>query len=492
MGAAEDSGLPRERGLVVKPPRPWSFSSVEEYGEPLSPAARFFRQPQINCHVVAILGLGKIVGADEVKAALKDTLVRHPRFSSIQVVDKSWRKTVRWERAEVNLDDHVIYPVIAASGDSINGDSFVENYVFDLCRSPLDPSRPLWDLHLLAVDTSEAPMVAVLRIHHSLGDGVSLMSLLFACTRRTSDFESLPSLPEARRRVAAAGTGFGACKLLFLLWTFIVYAWNTLVDAFLFICSAVFLKDSKTPLFGVEGVEYRPKRFVHRTISLDDVKAIKKAMDCTVNDVLVGITSAALSRYLERNYDGNLPQNLMIRSTVLVNIRPSPGINELAYMMKAGSRAKWGNRLGYVILRFPIMNVEDPLDYIRKGIKVAERKKKSFEAVFTYGSALLIVKSLGIKAAACLCHRVISNTSLSFSNMVGPIEEVGFCGSPLVYIAPSVYGHPQALTIHFQSYMKKMKVVLAVDEHVIPEPHKLLEDIAHSIEVIKDAATASP
>ncbi|KAK8949360.1 O-acyltransferase WSD1 [Platanthera zijinensis] len=42
-----------------------------------------------------------------------------------------------------------------------------------------------------------------------------------------------------------------------------------------------------------------------------------------------------------------------------------------------------------------------------------------------------------------MCHRIISNTTLSFSNVVGPTEEVSLFGSPLIYIAPSVYGHPQ-------------------------------------------------
>ena len=37
------------------------------------------------------------------------------------------------------------------------------------------------------------------------------------------------------------------------------------------------------------------------------------------------------------------------------------------------------------------------------------------------------------------------------------------------------------------SYMNTMKVVLAVDELAIPDPHQLLDDFADSLELIKEA-----
>ncbi|KAL0924312.1 hypothetical protein M5K25_005130 [Dendrobium thyrsiflorum] len=60
-------------------------AAKEEKGEPLSPAARLFRQPQFNCHIIAILGMGKFICADDLKGGIEATLVRHPRFSSVHV-----------------------------------------------------------------------------------------------------------------------------------------------------------------------------------------------------------------------------------------------------------------------------------------------------------------------------------------------------------------------------------------------------------------------
>lgn len=50
-----------------------------------------------------------------------------------------------------------------------------------------------------------------------------------------------------------------------------------------------------------------------------------------------------------------------------------------------------------------------------------------------------------------------------------------------------VYCLWQALTIHFQSYMNKVKMVLAVDEEAIPDPQKLCDDLANALNLIKDA-----
>ncbi|KAK1577795.1 hypothetical protein Q3G72_024872 [Acer saccharum] len=130
----------------------------------------------------------------------------------------------------------------------------------------------------------------------------------------------------------------------------------------------MFLKDTETPLKGGLGNGATTcRRFVHRMVSLDDVKLVKKAMiNTTINDVMLGVTQACLSRYLNRKYgeskidkgaserNNNLPQNIRLRATFLMNIRPSPGIQELADMMKKNSLARWGNHIGYLLFPFTI------------------------------------------------------------------------------------------------------------------------------------------
>ncbi|XP_028547472.1 O-acyltransferase WSD1-like, partial [Dendrobium catenatum] len=334
---------------------------------------------------------------------------------------------------KVNLDEHIVLAdpdpkAVAAASDPTVGDLYVENYTAGLCSSQLDYSRPPWEVHILAIRTSEAACIAVLHLNHSIGDATSLLSLLHACTRRTSDPESLPSLPKIRRPPTIVAASFGPFIFLCWIWNFLIYVWNTLVEVILFVSTTIYLKDSKILNMGKEGIKYRSRRIVHCTLCLDDIIDIKNTIGCTINDVLVGATSAALSRYLSRKYGGLLPKQLLIRTTVVINIRRISGINvrgaqiilfyfncfieiviivilyimanceqDLAYMMKQGSEAKWGNRIGYFLLRLPVMKCEDPLDYARNVAANTEKKKKSWAATLSYKSAVMIYKCLGTK-----------------------------------------------------------------------------------------------
>uniref|UniRef100_A0A0E0L5J1 Uncharacterized protein n=1 Tax=Oryza punctata TaxID=4537 RepID=A0A0E0L5J1_ORYPU len=470
-----------------------------EAAVPMSPAGRLFRETNFNCYIVAVIGLGARVDVAAARAGLEATLVRHSRFCSVQVSDEaSKRAKPRWVRTTVNLDDHLIFPELDPTAMSANPDQVIEDYMSTLSTQPMDHSRPLWEFHVLDFPTSEAAATVAVRMHHSLGDGVSLLSLLIACTRSAADPARLPALPPAparrdgpvyaRRRPPLSE---GILALATWVLSYLVLALHTLVDVACFVATSLFLRDARTPLMGTEGVEFRRKRFVHCTLSLDDVKL-------TVNDVLVGVTSAALSRYYFRKTSDTdsekraRPKHIRVRSALLVNIRKTPGLHALAEMMNSSKNniVRWGNLIGYIVLPFRIAMLDDPLEYIRQGKRTVDRKKNSLEAIFTYWSGNLIVKLFGIKTAAALCHGMLANTTLSFSSMVGPAEKVEFYGHPIEYIAPSVYGHPHALTVHYQSYMNIIKLVLAVDDAQFPDAHQLLNDFAESLRLIRQAASA--
>ncbi|XP_044464005.1 wax ester synthase/diacylglycerol acyltransferase 11-like [Mangifera indica] len=463
-----------------------------KYEEPLSPAAQLFHSPSFNCYIVAIIGTRTRLDPVVIKQGLK-TLINHPRFSSKLVTQG---RKMRWARTTVNVDNHVIIPDLDAELE--NPKNFVEDYISHMTTQPLDLSKPLWELHLLNVKTSEAEAVGVLRIHHSIGDGASLISLLLACTRKTRDPEALPSVP-VQKNEGPGGRAKGVWWVFLAIWSGIMLIWNSVVDLIMFSATTLFLKDTKTPLKGDgPGNEHAPKRFVHRTLDLEDIKLVKNAMNMTVNDVLLGVTQAALSRYLDRidsktDQDGgqkssNHPRNIRLRASALVNLRPTTGIQALAEMMEKGSKCRWGNKIGYVLLPFKIGLQNDPLNYVHGAKATMDRKKLSLEALCTYSVAKFVLKAFGCKVGAATAVRVLSNTTMAFSNVVGPSEEISFYGHPIAYIAPSVYGHPQALTIHFQSYVNKMSVVIAADPDVIPHPHQICEDVDESLQIIKKAA----
>lgn len=180
-----------------------------------------------------------------------------------------------WTLTTVNLDDHVIVPEIDSVIDF--PDRFVEDYVSNLTKTPLDLSKPLWELHILNIKTTDAEAVSIFRIHHSMGDGASLISLLLAITRKTSDPDALPTIP-THKRASSISQSNSFLWFFMAVWWGLGLIWYTVVDMVLFVLTIFFIKDTQTPLKGAPGVELNTKRFVYRTVSMDDIKLVKNEM----------------------------------------------------------------------------------------------------------------------------------------------------------------------------------------------------------------------
>ncbi|KAL6183648.1 hypothetical protein ACLB2K_045059 [Fragaria x ananassa] len=236
-------------------------------------------------------------------------------------------------------------------------DHFVDQYISNLTTSPLDLSKPLWEVHIINVKTFDAKAVAVTRIHHSMGDGASLMSLLLAFTRKTSDPDALPTLPATKRKLGDSFSSDGGVFWWFLLtiWSAITLMRNTLVDLVLFIATALVLKDTKTPMKGENRKDEGAKQKGHN----------------------------------------NLPKGIRLRAYILVNLRPAIGIQDMADMM---AKTKCGNKIGDVLLPFTIALQDDPLDYVRGAKSLMDRKKHSLEAFCTYLCTNLVINLIGAKA----------------------------------------------------------------------------------------------
>ncbi|KAL8049465.1 hypothetical protein ABFX02_06G022200 [Erythranthe guttata] len=482
--------------------------SVVEEEEPASPSARLMQTPGFDICVYAVLGYMTAIDVDLFKNELELTLVKHPRFSSLLIEKDKKRGNYSWKRTIVDIDKHVFVPDL--DPDMENPDEFVENFTSGLSRKTLDPTRPLWEIHILNVKTSDANSTVIFKIDHSIGDGVSLISLVLACAAmHSSGGDLLPVLPSKKRKTNSIGdrnSNIGSkMKRLFLsAWTILLVVFYTLVDLIMLLATMLFLKDTKTPIKGERGVENTPKRFVHRILNLDDVKLVKTAMHVSINDVLMGVTEAGLSRYLDTRYattekqhtengaeikksKNTLPRNIRLRAGIAFNLRPSPSIKDLIEVMdeKKELKGMWGNLVGLVLIPLTIALEDDPLAYIRRAKSIMDRKKLSLGPNFIFMLLKLLINLFGTKAALLVTRAVFTKTTVGFSNVVGPQEEIKLFGHPLSYISPTVSGFPLSLVIHYQSYGNKLIIALAADEKLIPNPHQLCDDLQNSLQDIK-------
>lgn len=179
-----------------------------------------------------------------------------------------------WVPVNVRVEDHVIVPDLDYSSIE-KPDEFIEHYTANIANTPMDMSKPLWEFHVLNIKTSNAESLGIGKFHHSLGDGMSLMSLLYASSRKTSDPDALPTTAATRKHVDSNDTGWGFGRF----WLLIRIIFTTIVELFKSLLTLCFMRDTKTPLMGNPGDRIRPRKVIHRIISFDDVRLVKNTME---------------------------------------------------------------------------------------------------------------------------------------------------------------------------------------------------------------------
>ncbi|PHT59509.1 hypothetical protein CQW23_01872 [Capsicum baccatum] len=190
----------RQRKLGLKPIET-NYKSIEEAEEEqLNPSARVFHKPNFNIHILTIIGYKAGINPKVFKAHLVHTLVKHPHFSSLQVVGEEKNGEMKWMRKKVDIDKHVVVPQLDEQILHELPDKFVESYIQNLSKTSLDKSKPMWDFHLLNIKASDVEDISVSRCHHPLGDGTSPIFLLLACTRQTVDMNKVPTIPRYKKR----------------------------------------------------------------------------------------------------------------------------------------------------------------------------------------------------------------------------------------------------------------------------------------------------
>eukprot|EP01018_Ginkgo_biloba_P030946 Gb_17371 [translate_table: standard] len=476
--------LPVLRSVAVKKNE---LNEWTEQEEAMSPKGAIFRHPYMDSYILVILGLSKRIDVASMKSALQTTLVKHKRFSSI-VKSAGRGGNCKWVRTEVDIEKHMIVPNLSPA--ETERKSFVEDYTASLAIAPpLDPSRPLWQIHVLNCISAEAQASVVFKIHHCIGDCVSLMSLLLDCTRKVTEPESSPTIPRMKRPGKNRFSRWSAQGI----WNLMFVVWCTIADLLHALATFLWMKDSKV-LRGPPGVIHHPKRLAHVIVDLKDIGIVRKAVKGTVNDVVTAMLSAGFVRYLNRRHEPDIKgkvSNLRLQALVPVNIRASPGLHKLEYMMNNPKEAGWGNGFGLWILPISLDKQDDCLEYCRVAATRANKKKASFEAPLTFFLTALLSRIFGINCGIYLPYRASVNTTLVFSNVLGPVEEVQFQGNPVKHIVTTVSGLPQPLVVHFQSYAGKAKFVAMAAQDVFSDPHELCMDCADALKQMKEAALAS-
>lgn len=241
----------------------------EELDQPASPTTRYLNSSVLSLAILAVFESEIPVDNSNAVTLLRDRfLPMNHRFSSILITDK--KGVQRWKKVDVVLEDHVKVPIFPTDLSIEFYDECFQEYISMISMEKLCESRPLWELHIFKYPTSGALGTIVMKLHHALGDGFSLMGALFSCLKRADD-SSLPltfpsSISSSRREeIVRPGAGSGSKSRLKKMAKNMVGFWNTVSDTAWSLMKSTVMEDD------LSSIRSKNSRSVPKPISISTV-----------------------------------------------------------------------------------------------------------------------------------------------------------------------------------------------------------------------------
>jgi len=384
--------------------------------------------------IVGVWLLTPKLGYDALCRRIEDKLLKYPRFRQVVGRDATgahWRDDDSFDIAH-----HVVRETLVV-GRGQSERAALQARAGELASTPLDPDRPLWQFHLIERYDGGSALIA--RVHHCIGDGIALISVMMTITDGGSD-------PPSRKKRVIDESGDGgdwlseavlkplgglSAKAAGLVEAGIARSLELLADPQQGLLGsldqarlgarvmkdiaamALMPDDSPTMLKG------KPSGVKHvawgEPISLDQVKAIGKALGCSINDVLLACASGAIGGWLTEQ--GDAPAGKEIRAMVPVNLRPL----EHAWQL--------GNRFGLAPLVLPV-GIASPLERVYAVRARMNELKASYQPMLAF--AVLAVAGQSPKPVQDMILGLFAKKSTAvMTNVPGPAVPLKFCGSTL-------------------------------------------------------------
>ena len=388
-----------------------------------------------------------------------------------------------WESdPDFDLDHHIVRHELPGRA----GRRELQAFISRLACTPLDPSRPMWQFHL--IDNYTGGSALVMRMHHSYADGIALVRVMLSMTDATAHGPpAMPFEPQPRRRrdpedslshllaplsgVMSAARSIGATLIEkgAEIWddpakAVALAGQGTAITAEL-AKLALMPQDSPTRFKGKPSIG---KRVAWADpLPLPEVKAIGKALGASVNDVLLSCVAGALRGYLADK--GEDVAGVMVRALVPINLRPM----EKAY--------KLGNQFGVVFLELPI-GIENPVERLYAVRANMAALKGSFQPLLTLG--LLAAAGAGPKMLQDQLVTVLArNATAVMTNVPGPQQPLYLAGGK---IERFLFWVPQSgdigMGVSILSYNNEVQFGLITDRRLCPDPERVIARFAPEFE----------
>jgi diacylglycerol O-acyltransferase len=405
------------------------------------------------------------------------------------------------EDEHFDLDFHIRESAVPPPGD----DQQVAETVARIFARPLDRSRPLWELYLIH-GLQEGRVALLTKVHHSVVDGVSGNEVLTVLLDQSPDGEEVPSSDGEPRGERAPGELGMLLRGLLAIPRQPVRALRALPSAVPGLPAlpglpaipgvptlARGLSSIRRRLGSDDGgvLEFttaRPprtcfngrvsahRRFSFGSVSLDSVKALKKELGITVNDVVVALCTTAVRDWLlERD---ELPDEPLV-ALVPMSVRTEE------------ERGEFGNRVSLMTVPIPT-NEPDPRARLMRThelMKDAKERHRALPASLLTDVTSFIppaVAGLAARRVVDILSRVNPPVNLVISNVPGPREPLYCAGAELQALYPvSVVMDGVGLNITVMSYRDHIDFGIVADREQIDDVWPLMNRAASALEELE-------
>lgn len=426
--------------------------------------------PEVSAHVACLAVFSRPAGAGpefqrDLVADLKEARTFAAPFnyrlarSRLQSVAPSWEIL---PDDQIDLDYHFRHSALPWPGSQRELGMLVSR----LHSRPLDPTRPLWECHLIE-GLEDYRFALYFKVHHAMMDGVGGARRLAAMlTEDPEDLQLRPVWtigPPSRRSDAAPSPKVAALtkvKQAARLTGGLARATADLVRE---------ARHSSDPAIGVpfqapankvlNGRVSRQRRVATQSYDFQRVRAVAKAADATLNDVFLAICSGALRRYLGEFAE--LPEESLVVGAP-VSVR------------REGDERS--NAIAFVTVKL-FTDLTDPAERIKSINRSATLAKENLKALPADVADLYGVLTNGpfiLQNMTGLAGRLKPPYNLVISNVPGPQKPQYLRGAHLDEVFPiSVVLHGQALNITVFSTAGRFNVGFIGCRDLLPHMQKL-------------------
>jgi WS/DGAT/MGAT family acyltransferase len=421
--------------------------------------------------ITGVLMLDEPMTLPALKQVIQKRFLAYARFRQKPVdgpTGASWQ-----DDADFDLDWHVRLSGLPGRGDGPAAQKrALQRFVGQLASSPLDPHKPLWQFHL--VERYRGGSAIVARIHHCYADGIALVQVLLSLTdaeRSPGKTEPLPKTWLKQEGAAVARRVGAVDRYMRLGGKMLGKGMEMMQDPTLAgvlakeggaiareLVHALSLPDDPPSMLrGKLGVSKRVAWA--EPLNLEEVKAVGRACDCTVNDVLMAAAAGALREYMRER--GEALDGMSLRATVPVNLRPLEHAKKL------------GNHFGLVFLELPVGEA-NPVRRLERVAACMRQLKNSRQAIVAYG--LLAALGMAPTAVQELALDLFSRkASAVATNVPGPQQPLYLAGRKL---REMMFWVPQTgsigIGVSILSYDGEVHFGLIADARLIPDPQDVI------------------